>query len=132
MYKPNVTYHFNFFITFCKRLLLPVVLISIYSCKKTFSSGQFVDDKLVVLAEITAGDSMEIPIGKTIKVGNGGLIRFEKVKEAQVSGPELTPLVMSPRGASAPASEGVLRAKARLGAEAGGEIREARRRRAHA
>ncbi|MEO6733453.1 MAG: DUF4249 domain-containing protein [Ferruginibacter sp.] len=85
MYIANSKYRFVFFIAFCKRLLfLVVVFISIYSCKKTFTSSQFVDDKLVVLAEITAGDSMEIPIGKTIKVGNSGLIRFEKVKEATV------------------------------------------------
>jgi len=80
------TYYPFFFIDCCKKLLLGmVVLIVMVSCKKTFSSGQFVDDKLVVLAEITAGDSMEIPIGKTIKVGSGGLIRFEKVKEATVT-----------------------------------------------
>src|SRR6478735_6099935 len=63
--------------------LLLVVIIS--SCKKNFSSDQFEDDKLVVLAEITAGDSVKIPIGKTIKVENGNLIRFEKVNDATVS-----------------------------------------------
>ncbi|MCW3091213.1 MAG: hypothetical protein JWP81_2282 [Ferruginibacter sp.] len=62
-----------------------LLLTLIISCKKTFTSTQFVDDKLVVLAELTAGDSMEIPIGKTIKVGNGGLIRFEKVNNATVT-----------------------------------------------
>ncbi|MEO6549482.1 MAG: DUF4249 family protein [Ferruginibacter sp.] len=62
-----------------------ILFISLVSCKKTFNSSQFTDDKLVVLAEITAGDSMEIPIGKTIKVGNGGLIRFEKVSNATVT-----------------------------------------------
>jgi hypothetical protein len=62
-------------------LLLPVFFIS---CKKNFSSDQFTDDKLVVLAEITAGDTIKIPIGKTIKVGGGGIIRFEKVNDASV------------------------------------------------
>lgn len=64
-------------------LLLLVLFIS--ACKKKFSSDQFEDDKLVVLAEITAGDSVKIPIGKTIKVENGSLIRFEKVNDATVT-----------------------------------------------
>ncbi|THU40391.1 DUF4249 family protein [Niastella caeni] len=55
------------------------------ACKKNFSSDQFEDDKLVVLAEITAGDTVKIPIGKTIKVENGSLIRFEKVNDATVT-----------------------------------------------
>jgi hypothetical protein len=55
------------------------------SCKKSFSSNQFEDDKLVVLAEIIAIDSVKIPIGKTIKAGNGALIRFEKVNDATVT-----------------------------------------------
>jgi hypothetical protein len=63
--------------------ILLVLIIS--SCKKKFSSDQFEDDKLVVLAEITAGDSVKIPIGKTIKVENGSLIRFEKVNDATVT-----------------------------------------------
>jgi hypothetical protein len=61
--------------------LLPVLIAS---CKKNFSSDEFVDDKLVILAEITAGDSIKIPVGKTIKVGGGGIIRFEKVNDAAV------------------------------------------------
>jgi hypothetical protein len=64
-------------------LLLLVLFIS--ACKKNFSSDSFEDDKLVVLAEITAGDSIKIPIGKTIKVENGSLIRFEKVNDATVT-----------------------------------------------
>jgi hypothetical protein len=64
-------------------LFLLVLLIG--SCKKKFSSDQFEDDKLVVLAEITAFDSVKIPIGKTIKVENGSLIRFEKVNDATVT-----------------------------------------------
>lgn len=64
-------------------MILLVLVIS--SCIKKFSSDQFEDDKLVVLAEITAGDSVKIPIGKTIKVENGSLIRFEKVNDATVT-----------------------------------------------
>lgn len=64
-------------------IFLLVLVIS--ACKKNFSSDQFEDDKLVVLAEITAGDSVKIPIGKTIKVENGSLIRFEKVNDATIT-----------------------------------------------
>lgn len=62
-----------------------ILLLLISACKKDFSPGEFEDDRLVVLAEITAGDSVEIPIGKTLKVGNGNLIRFEKVNDATVT-----------------------------------------------
>jgi hypothetical protein len=61
------------------------VLLILSACKKDFSPGEIVDDKLVVLAEITAFDSVKIPIGKTIKVGSGGIIRFEKVTDATVT-----------------------------------------------
>ncbi len=64
-------------------LFLLVLFIS--ACKKNFSSDQFEDGKLVVLAEITALDTVKIPIGKTIKVENGSLIRFEKVNDATVT-----------------------------------------------
>jgi hypothetical protein len=65
-------------------LLVLAACIMLLSCRKNFSSGQIVDDKLVVLAEATAFDSIKIPVGKTIKVGNGGVIRFEKVMDAAV------------------------------------------------
>ncbi|WP_205513803.1 DUF4249 domain-containing protein [Longitalea arenae] len=63
--------------------MIPALLLC--ACKKHFSSDQFEDGKLVVLAEITALDSVKIPIGKTIKVENGSLIRFEKVNDATVT-----------------------------------------------
>jgi hypothetical protein len=75
MIKVKLTYNLLFFL---------LVLLAA-ACKKNFSSDQFEDDKLVVLAEITAGDSVKIPIGKTIKVENGSLIRFEKVNDATVT-----------------------------------------------
>jgi hypothetical protein len=82
MKKNKPAYHF--FISGCLALLSLLVL-AISSCRKSFSSDQFEDDKLVVLAEITAGDSVKIPIGKTIKVDNGSLITFEKVNDATVT-----------------------------------------------
>jgi hypothetical protein len=62
-----------------------VLLLLTFACKKEFTPGDLEDDQLVVLAEITAGDSVRIPIGKTLKVGNGSLIRFEKVNDASVT-----------------------------------------------
>ncbi|HEY4147291.1 MAG TPA: DUF4249 family protein [Chitinophagaceae bacterium] len=64
--------------------LAAALYIPSVSCKKGFSSDQFVDDKLVVLSEISAADSVKIPIGKTIKAGGGAIIRFEKVNDATV------------------------------------------------
>lgn len=81
-----------------------------FSCKKSFSTNRFVEDKLVVLSEISAGDSIKIPVGKSIKVGNGNLIRFDKVNDARVllresNGPALTLNVnYSPQYASSPSS----------------------------
>ena len=81
MISQQSTYNLSFIKCICLLAILPAFIL-LASCKKSFTSNQFVDDKLVLLAEITAGDSMEIPIGKTIRVGSGGLIRFEKVTDA--------------------------------------------------
>lgn len=72
---------------FCKKhIILALGLILLYStsCKKSFSSDRFVEDKLVILSEISANDSIHIPIGKSIRVGNGNLIRFDKINDARV------------------------------------------------
>jgi hypothetical protein len=61
------------------------LLCLLTACKKDFLDDQFLDDQLVMLSEITAGDSVKIPIGKTIKVQGGALIRFEKVNDATVT-----------------------------------------------
>lgn len=66
-------------------LCVVVACLMMVSCNKGFSSHQFEDDHLVVLAEISALDSVKIPVGKTIKVGNGGLVRFDKVNDATVT-----------------------------------------------
>src|SRR5215467_10852846 len=74
----------------CIALVCGMVILTITSCKRNLNDGQPVDDKMVVLAEITAGDSMKIPVGKTIKVGGGGIIRFEKVPDASVTVSDLS------------------------------------------
>jgi hypothetical protein len=78
------TYHYTPYHRICKLAGLVLLLLTM-ACKKDFSPGELEDDQLVVLAEITAGDSVRIPIGKTLKVGNGNLIRFEKVNDASVT-----------------------------------------------
>lgn len=80
------------------------------SCKKSFSSSQFVEDKLVILSEITANDSIKVPVGKSIRVGNGNLIRFDKVNDARVqlkegtSAPFMLGVNYSAQYASSPSS----------------------------
>src|SRR5882724_12014647 len=86
MFKKYCTYHHSDFTHLkCFALMCGLMLFIITSCRRSLSDGQPVDDKMVVLAEITAGDSMKIPVGKTIKVGGGGIIRFEKVNDASVT-----------------------------------------------
>lgn len=65
-------------------IMLAAVILSLSSCKKNFSSTEFVEDNLVVLSEMVAGDSIKIPVGKTIKAGSGSIIRFNKVNDAEV------------------------------------------------
>lgn len=81
MAENPVTYRLR---TVLNQLAGVLCLFVIVSCKKSFSTNQFVEDKLVVLSEISAGDSIKIPIGKSIKVGNGNIIRFDKVNDARV------------------------------------------------
>jgi hypothetical protein len=70
------------------RLLQACILLSVMTpgtaCKKDPYQSQTVTNELVILAEITAGDSLKIPVSKSIEVGNGGIISFEKVNSANV------------------------------------------------
>src|SRR5882757_1164259 len=54
------------------------------SCRKNLYPATPKDNELVILAEITAGDSLKIPVSKSIQVGSGGIISFEEVKSASV------------------------------------------------
>lgn len=60
------------------------MLVLAAACKKDPNQDQPVDNKLVILAEISAGDSLKIPVSKTMQVGSGGIITFEKVNSASV------------------------------------------------
>ena len=53
-------------------------------CKKTPYPNDSLNNQLVILAEITAGDSLKVPVSKSIQVGSGGIISFEKVNSANV------------------------------------------------
>jgi len=64
--------------------LVAMLCVVMNACRKSFSSSDLIEDKLVVLSEIVSGDSVKIPIGRTFKVGNGGIIRFDKLNDAKV------------------------------------------------
>jgi uncharacterized protein DUF4249 len=62
-----------------------ICLFGTFSCKKDLYQGKSMDNELVVLAEITAGETLMVPVSKSLQVGNGGIITFEKVKSAIVT-----------------------------------------------
>ncbi|HVM89740.1 MAG TPA: DUF4249 family protein [Puia sp.] len=53
--------------------------VFIFSCTKSGYNTKSLPDKLVVLAEITAGDTANIPIGSTLAAGTGNTIIFSKL-----------------------------------------------------
>jgi hypothetical protein len=65
-------------------LCLFFCLVFTMACRKDPSPDKSMDNELVILAEITAGEPLKIPVSKSILVGNGGIITFEKVKSASV------------------------------------------------
>jgi len=66
-------------------LAMCCVSLSMAGCKKTPYPNDTLNNQLVILAEITAGDSLKIPVSKSIQVGSGGIISFEKVNSASVT-----------------------------------------------
>ena len=63
-------------LVFC--LLLP-------GCKKNLYPDNQAQNELVVLAEISADEPLKIPVSKSVQVGNGGVITFDKVTTAKVT-----------------------------------------------
>jgi hypothetical protein len=55
------------------------------ACNKNNYTAKNLPNKLVILAEITAGDSANIPIGSTLPAGNGDLIVFKKLENIDAS-----------------------------------------------
>lgn len=53
------------------------------SCNKNSYGNPQKPDKMVVLTEITAGDSANIPIGRTWPAGSGNTIQFQKIETVQ-------------------------------------------------
>ena len=66
------------------RYCLIFLFLSFVSCKKSFNNNKL-DNKLVVFAEITAEDTIRVSIGKSMLVGNGMPISFEKINNASVT-----------------------------------------------
>jgi hypothetical protein len=66
----------------CLAMLLHFV---IFSCKKNAYNTKSLPNKLVVLAEITAGDTANIPIGTTLQAGSGNTIIFTKLDNVDAS-----------------------------------------------
>lgn len=61
-----------------------LLYVLLFSCKKEQRKTNTEKAEIVVLAEITAGDSAIIPVGTTTTVGNGEVIAFEKLTDATV------------------------------------------------
>lgn len=68
------------------KTIIAVFLYSVLiSCRKNVQNIKNEKNKIVVLAEITAGDSAIIPVSKSIAVGNGETVSFEKITTASVT-----------------------------------------------
>jgi len=63
-------------------LLSAILLFT--ACRKSPYPSDPVNNQLVILTEISAGDSLKVPVSKSIQVGSGGIISFEKVSSAHV------------------------------------------------
>jgi len=69
---------------FCWPVGLLFAVSLIMGCKKNPYPNDSVNNQLVILTEISAGDSLKVPVSKSIQVGSGGIISFEKVSSAHV------------------------------------------------
>ena len=67
------------------RLAIVCCLMTAPACKKTPYPAGKGQNELVVLAEITADNPLKIPVSKSIEVGDGGVITFDKVTTANVT-----------------------------------------------
>lgn len=83
----------NFFHWILTRGFLILVLAGNFSCNKNSYDNRQLNNKLVILTEITAGDTANIPIGSSLPAGSGNAIVFEKLNAvtAKITGPNGTP-----------------------------------------
>jgi hypothetical protein len=72
-----VVWRLLFYAVCCSGLLMA-------GCRKNPFPNDSVNNQLVILAEITANDTLKVPVSKSIQVGSGGIISFEKVNSANV------------------------------------------------
>jgi len=64
---------------------LAYYLLLASACKKNPYPENQAQNQLVVLAEISADAALKIPVSRSIQVGNGGVITFDKVTTANVT-----------------------------------------------
>ena len=79
MFKKNQIIIFNKFTRLPAYCILLWGAAGILSCNKNSVDNRQITGKMVVLTEITAGDTANIPIGSTLPAGNGDAIVFEKL-----------------------------------------------------
>ena len=79
MFKKNQIIIFNKFTSLPAYCILLWGAAGILSCNKNSVDNRQITGKMVVLTEITAGDTANIPIGSTLPAGNGDAIVFEKL-----------------------------------------------------
>ncbi len=66
-------------------VFIPLFLLSMISCKKDPANIVPSENKLVILAEITAEETAYIPVTATRDAGSGDEISFSKINDASVS-----------------------------------------------
>lgn len=84
MKRLNHKYHRLHFSNTAFAVCLFVSIVAISACDKNPVYDLPKENKLVVLAEITAGDSAFIPVSASRVAGSGNNISFEKVNDASV------------------------------------------------
>lgn len=67
-----------------------IILLQVACNKQDFFRNVNAQEQLVIQAEITSGDSVYIPVGRSILVGSGNIIQFGKVNNAIVTVTDLT------------------------------------------
>jgi hypothetical protein len=72
------------------KIFILIMLLQVACNKQDFFRNANAHEQLVIQAEITSGDSVYIPAGRSILVGSGNIIQFGKVNNAIVTVTDLT------------------------------------------
>ncbi|PSL44279.1 uncharacterized protein DUF4249 [Chitinophaga niastensis] len=84
MYVPFLKYRYKQSTGLSWWLFMIAGMLQCTACKKTYTPSTHLTNKLVILAELTAGDTIKIPVGKSTLIENGSTINFEKITNASV------------------------------------------------